>query len=135
MKKKTMEEYIEVISLLQGEKEYARTTDIANEMNIKPSSVTEMLQKLDTNGFIEYHSYKGARLTKKGKKIANELEMKHRAIEEFLIMLGVDKKNAKEDACEIEHHVSDETIERLLQFVKSLKKKRKNKQGLGKVGK
>jgi len=133
MKKKTMEEYIEVISSLQNESEYARTTDIANEMNIKPSSVTEMLQKLDNNGLIEYHLYKGARLTKKGKKIAGKLEMKHHAIEEFLLMLGVDEKNAKEDACEIEHHVSDETIERLIQFIKTLRKK--DRQGPGKVGK
>lgn len=130
MKKKTMEEYIEVISSLQNENEYARTTDIANEMNIKPSSVTEMLQKLDNNGFIEYHLYKGARLTKKGEKIAGKLEMKHHAIEEFLLMLGVDEKNAREDACEIEHHVSDETIERLIQFIEILRKK--GTKGLGK---
>lgn len=134
MKRKTVEEYIEVIYLLQNEKEYAHTTDIANKMSIKPSSVTEMLQKLDTNGFIKYHCYKGARLTKKGERIANELETKHCAIAEFLLMLGVDKENAETDACEIEHHVSDETIERILQFVKSLKKG-KYKEGRGKEGK
>lgn len=131
MKRKTVEEYIEVIYLLQNEKEYAHTTDIATKMSIKPSSVTEILQKLGTNGFIEYHCYKGARLTKKGERIANELETKHHAIAEFLLILGVDKENAETDACEIEHHVSDETIERILQFVKSLKKG-KHKEGRGK---
>lgn len=130
MKKKTVEEYIEVIFSLQHGKEYAHTTDIAKEMNIKPSSVTEMLQKLDNDGFIEYHSYKGAKLTKRGEKIANELEMKHHTIEEFLIMLGVNEKNAKEDACEIEHHVSNETIEHLVHFIESFRKKDRQGQGI-----
>ena len=130
MKRRTVEEYIEVIYHLQNEKEYAHTTDIANELSIKPSSVTEMLQKLNINSFIEYHCYKGARLTKKGEKIANELEMKHHAIAEFLLILGVDKENAEKDACKIEHHVSDETIKRILEFVNSLKKgKYKEKRG------
>jgi DtxR family Mn-dependent transcriptional regulator len=124
MKRKTVERYIEVIYLLQAEKEYAHTTDIANEMSVKPSSVTEMLQKLGTDGFIEYHCYKGARLTKKGAKIANQLEIKHHALSEFLLMLNVDKKNAERDACEIEHHVSDETIGRILEFVNVLKRDR-----------
>ncbi|NMC10269.1 MAG: metal-dependent transcriptional regulator [Methanothrix sp.] len=117
MRKKTIEEYIEVIFALEREEGRATTGRIAAEMNVKPSSATEMLQKLQKEGFLQYESYAGAKLTESGRRLALDLEDKHEAIADFLAIIGVDRAVAERDACQIEHHVGQETMERLERFV------------------
>jgi len=117
MRKKTVEEYIEVIFALEREEGRATTGRIASEMNVKPSSATEMLQKLQKEGFLQYESYAGATLTESGWRLALELNGKHEAIADFLAIIGVDRAVAERDACQIEHHVGRETMERLERFV------------------
>ena len=86
-------------------------------MAIRPSSVTEMLQKLQEEGFILYEPYKGAQLTDAGKKLAQELMKKHKIIADFLEIIGVQRDLAEADACQIEHHVTRKTLQRLGKFV------------------
>ena len=117
MRHKTIEEYIETICVLEQQKGRAQTGMIASRMGVKPPSITEMLQKLEREGLIHYESYTGATLTRSGKKMARELMQKHRVIADLLEILGIDHKQAETDACEIEHHVSPETLKRLEQFV------------------
>jgi DtxR family Mn-dependent transcriptional regulator len=76
-----------------------------------------MLQKLEREGLIHYESYIGATLTVSGKKMARDLMQKHRVIADLLEILGIDHERAETDACQIEHHVSPETLKRLEQFV------------------
>ena len=71
----------------------------------------------EREGLIKYESYSGATLTSSGKKMARELMQKHRVIADLLEILGIDRERAETDACEIEHHVSPETLKRLEQFV------------------
>ena len=117
MRHKTIEEYIETICVLEQRHGRAQTGMIAAHLGVKPPSITEMLQKLESEGLIHYASYNGANLTGSGKKMARDLMQKHRIIADLLEILGIDRELADVDACQIEHHVSLETLERLEQFV------------------
>ena len=117
MRPKTIEEYIETICVLEQRNGRAQTGMIAAQMGVKPPSITEMLQKLEREGLIHYESYNGAILTSSGKKMARELMQKHRIIANLLETLGIDQELAEVDACQIEHHVSPETLKTLEQFV------------------
>ena len=117
MRHKTIEEYIETICVLEQRNGRAQTGMIASRMGVKPPSITEMLQKLEREGLIQYESYNGAILTGSGKKLARELMQKHRIIANLLEILGIDRELAEVDACQIEHHVSPETLKRLEKFV------------------
>jgi DtxR family Mn-dependent transcriptional regulator len=122
LRKKTIENYVELIHDLQKEKEIVHTNDIAHAFNINPASVTEVLQKLHNQDYINYRKYSGATLTKKGKRLAIITKNKHNNIREFLILLGIDKTIAEEDACEMEHILHPETMDMLTKFVEVVKK-------------
>lgn len=122
MRKKTIEDYIELIYNLQKNKKLVHTNDIASSLNIKPSSVTEILQKLKKEGYLNYEKYSGASLTSKGLKIALNTKKKHEKITEFLRLLGIDKKTAEEDACEMEHILHPITMDTIIKFVEVVKK-------------
>jgi len=117
MRPKTIEEYIETICVLEQRNGRAQTGKIASRMGVKPPTITEMLQKLEGEGLIHYELYNGAILTGSGRKMARELMQKHRIIANLLEILGIDRELAETDACEIEHHVSPETLKTLEQFV------------------
>lgn len=111
------EGYVETIYNLIREYGYARVADIADALNVKPPSVTNMLQKLDEQNFVTYKRYRGVVLTAKGKQLAEKLEKRHQALKEFLVMIGVSEESAEKDACEIEHKINRETVEKLARFV------------------
>jgi len=111
------EGYIETIYRLIREHGYARAADIADALNVKPPSVTSMIQKLDEQNFVTYIRYRGVVLTPKGTLLAETLERRHQTFKKFLIMIGVSEENAEKDACEIEHKINRETAEKLAKFV------------------
>ena len=117
MRKKTIEDYVELIYILQGKNGRVHTNSIASVLNINPASVTEIFQKLSNEGYIDYEKYSGVTLTKKGKQIARKTKEKHDVLKKFLMILGVDKRIADEDACKIEHVVNVKTMDKLTKFV------------------
>ena len=117
MRKKTIEDYVELIYILQNKDEKVHTNSIASALDINPASVTEIFQKLSDEGYIDYEKYSGVTLTQKGKKIAISTKKKHDMLKEFLLILGVNDKIADDDACSIEHVVDPETVDRLTKFV------------------
>jgi len=117
LRKKTIEDYVELLYDLQKNKKLVHTNDIANALNIKPSSVTEIFIKLSNEGYLNYEKYSGVTLTKKGKKVAMDTKNKHNALKDFLILLGVDKKIAEKDACEMEHFLHPSTMNTVKKFV------------------
>ncbi|NLZ29876.1 MAG: metal-dependent transcriptional regulator [Methanomicrobiales archaeon] len=117
MRRKTKEEYIEIICLLEMEQGRAQTGMIADAIDVKPPSVTEVLRKLEEKGLIVYEPYVGATLTPAGLEMARELWHRHRTFADLLMLLGVDAEIAETDACQFEHHVSPETLERLHLFL------------------
>ena len=121
MRQKTIEDYVELIYDLEKNKKRVHTNDIANALSINPASVTEVIQKLDAEGFVNYEKYSGATLTSKGIKLAKQIKNKHDNITEFLILLGVNKKIAEKDACEMEHILHPSTMDIITKFVEVMK--------------
>ena len=121
MKKRTIEDYVELVYIIQKHKQRVHTNDIADAFHINPASVTEVFQKLSDEGYINYEKYVGVTLTKKGKKIAMETRNRHKALKEFLIFLGLDERNAEKDACEMEHILHHKTMDLIIKFVYFIK--------------
>jgi DtxR family Mn-dependent transcriptional regulator len=118
MRKNIAEEYLETILYLTKGGLPAKTKDIADSMGIKPPSVSEMLMKLKDEGYVDYTPYLGATLTDKGKAEAVQMERKHQLLETFLVdTLGVELHKAHDEACEMEHSISDSTVEKICAFL------------------
>ncbi len=114
------EKYIERIYELKQKKGYVRATDLASLLNVKPSSVTEMLQKLAKEGYVHYEKYRVVDLTEKGLELALNLERRHQAIKKLLMHLGVSEGTADRDACVVEHILSEESIKKIQEFVEKI---------------
>lgn len=102
-----VQEYLESIYRRKERGEAAKTNDIAEELRVSAPSVSEMFRKLAKAGLIDHTPYEGAVLTKKGEEIGKRVIRKHRLIEKFLAIIGV-RKNIHEEACALEHAVSDD---------------------------
>ncbi|MCK0472571.1 transcriptional regulator MntR [Halalkalibacter sp. APA_J-10(15)] len=122
----SMEDYLERIYILIEDKGYARVSDIAEALEVHPSSVTKMVQKLDKNDYLIYERYRGLVLTNKGKKVGKRLVYRHELLENFLRIIGVDDEFIYQDVEGIEHHLSWDAIDRigdLVQFFEEDKKR------------
>ncbi|MEN1970564.1 transcriptional regulator MntR [Lentibacillus sp. N15] len=117
----SMEDYIEQIYNLIESKGYARVSDIAEALQVHPSSVTKMVQKLDKDEYLNYEKYRGFILTAKGKKIGERLVFRHELLEQFLGIIGVEDENIYEDVEGIEHHLSWNSIDRIGDVVQYFK--------------
>ncbi|AVQ99351.1 manganese transport regulator [Oceanobacillus picturae] len=117
----SMEDYIEQIYNLMESKGYARVSDIAEALEVHPSSVTKMVQKLDKDDYLNYEKYRGFILTAKGKKVGERLVFRHELLEDFLEIIGVEKENIYEDVEGIEHHLSWNSIDRIGDLVNYFK--------------
>lgn len=113
----TMEDYIEQIYQLIDTKGYARVSDMAEALDVHPSTVTKMVQKLDKDDYLIYERYRGFVLTEKGKKIGERLVFRHDLLEQFLAIIGVDEDKIYEDVEGIEHHLSWHSIDRISDLV------------------
>ena len=104
-----IEEYLEVLYRNGSNKEQVSTSTISRDLNIAPGSVTQMLKKLENLGYINYTPYRGASLTDEGMRIAQKITRKHRILEKFLMdVLNIKEENVHEQACKMEHTLSDE---------------------------
>jgi DtxR family transcriptional regulator, manganese transport regulator len=117
-----MEDYLEVIYELVEEKGYATTVDISTYLNVSSPSVTKMVQRLDESGYLNYEKYRGIKLTDEGIRVARNIRNRHGLLAEFFKIIGVDEEIANNDAEGIEHHLHPQTIKKLEEFVRDLKK-------------
>jgi DtxR family Mn-dependent transcriptional regulator len=118
MRKNIAEEYLETILYLTRDGSRAKTRDIARSMDIKPPSVSEMLLKLRDEGLIDYAPYEGAVLTGPGREQALQIERKHQLLETFLVdTLGIELNKAHDEACEMEHTISENTVEKICAYL------------------
>lgn len=113
----SMEDHIEQIYQLIEHKGYARVSDIAEALDVLPSSVTKMVQKLDKDGYLHYEKYRGLTLTPKGNKLGKKLVKRHDLLENFLRLIGVSEELVYQDVEGIEHHLSWESIDRIADLV------------------
>lgn len=118
----SMEDYLERIYKLIDEKGYARVSDIAEGLEVHPSSVTKMIQKLDKDEYLIYEKYRGLILTPKGKKIGKRLVDRHQLLEQFLTIIGVQEENIYADVEGIEHHLSWDSITQIEMLIEYFKR-------------
>ena len=107
------EDYLETILILKERSGQVRSIDIATEMNYTKPSISVAMKKLRENGYIEVDKDGFITLTASGYEIASNIYNRHKVLTDFFISLGVDQKVAAEDACKIEHDLSDETFEKI----------------------
>jgi len=107
------EDYLEVVYHLLREKGYANTSDISSRLNVTPPTVSGMVAKLASRGYIKHERYRGMTLTDVGERVAKSVIKRHSVIAEFLATLGLEDDIAYEDTEGIEHHVHADTIHRI----------------------
>ena len=105
----SQEDYLEKILQISKVKENVHAIDIAREMNFSKPSVSIAMAKLKEEGYIEINKKGEISLTSSGREIAEKTLEKHEILTKMLSFLGVDEKVAMEDACRMEHDISDET--------------------------
>ena len=110
------ENYIETIYMLRRPQGDVRSIDIATELGFSKPSVSVAMKNLRENGYIEVDSMGFITLTEKGLEIAERMYERHTLLTEFLVGLGVDAETAAEDACRIEHVISEESFEAIKRF-------------------
>ena len=108
---KSAEDYLETIMMLQEEKGYVRSVDIAAHLNVTKPSVSFAMKRLRENGYISMDEENLITLTEQGESIARRIYQRHQVLTSFLVQLGVDPVTAREDACKIEHDISENTFE------------------------
>ncbi|MBR2190489.1 MAG: metal-dependent transcriptional regulator [Eubacterium sp.] len=117
----SQEMYLETILVLGKEKEHVRSVDVANDLGFKKSSVSVGMKHLREKKYIEVDEKGYITLTPAGKEIAEMIYERHQFLSEYLIKIGVPEDIAIDDACKIEHVISQESFEALKKRVKNLK--------------
>ena len=105
------ENYLETILVLWQRKGSVRSIDIANEMEFSKPSVSVAMKNLRQGGYIEMDASGEIRLLEPGMEIARKVLEKHTLLTKFLVALGVSEETAAEDACRMEHVISNESFE------------------------
>ena len=108
---KSSEDYLEAMLVMSERHGYIRSIDIAAELGVTKPSVSYAVKRLRENGYITMNRDGLITLTEKGLEIANRIYERHKVLTQMLVFLGVDPKTAREDACKMEHDISDETFE------------------------
>jgi DtxR family Mn-dependent transcriptional regulator len=110
----TVEEYLECIYRLQEKEEAARTSSIIRLLKVAPGTVTNTIERLERDGFVKHVSYRGVKLTEKGRKIALQVVRRHRLSERLLTdILKMSWSRVHENACKLEHGLTEEVLDHL----------------------
>ena len=113
-----MQDYLEEILNLSIQLGIVRVTDIAERLNLTKASVSQALNQLREQGLVMQERYGPVELTEKGLYYGRVVRRRHLVLRNFLtVVLKLDHETAEKDACEMEHAVSSETIERLVDFL------------------
>ena len=105
------EMYLETILVLSQRTGFVRAIDVGEEMGYSKPSVSRAVGILKQGGYILVAEDGGITLTESGRAVAEKIYERHRLLTRFLVNLGVDEKTAAEDACKMEHVISDAAME------------------------
>jgi Mn-dependent DtxR family transcriptional regulator len=108
---RAVEDYLEQIYNLIEQKGYARVVDIAENLGLAQASVTNMIQRLDAEGYIIYEKYRGLTLTDNGRKVGESITRRHELLTRLLRHFNLDEDTIYEDVEGMEHHISRPTLE------------------------
>ena len=109
--------YLETIYLLTEENINVRSIDVSEHMGFSKPSVSRAVGLLKSGGYINVDKDGYITLTEVGREVAMKMYDRHKLLTDFLVSLGVDKETAANDACKIEHHISDESFEALKRHI------------------
>lgn len=115
------ENYLETILMLSQKNAHVRSIDIATELNFTKPSVSVAMKKLRENGLVTVDSDGFITLTAAGMEIASRMYERHQLLSDWLVYLGVTRETALEDACRIEHVISQESFDRIRAHVTEMK--------------
>jgi len=116
-----MEDYLEMIYRNSLESGLLRSNMLSKLLNVHPSSVTKMLQKLNSLGYVDYQKYGLIFLSQKGRRVGEFLYHRHNIIQNFLNFIGNDENSLSETEL-IEHHISSATLENIEHFISFIEK-------------
>jgi DtxR family Mn-dependent transcriptional regulator len=110
----SLEDYLEAILEVKEKDGVARVSSISDLVGVSRPSVSYAIKKLTKQGLVRHEDYGYVDLTPKGRKLAEEVTAKHELLQVFIAdILGVDKEDAEQEACGMEHYLSEETREKL----------------------
>ena len=114
------EDYLEAILMLREQLGKVRSIDIVYKLGYSKPSISIAMKKLRENGYLSVDEDGLIRLTESGEKIAANTYARHKLLTELLIRIGVDEATAREDACRIEHDISEVTFEALKKHAEAM---------------
>ena len=117
---RAVEDYLEQIFNLIESKGYARVVDIAQNLGISQASVTNMIQKLDAEGYVVYERYRGVTLTAEGRRVGQDIAKRHDILTRLLTSFGLDAATVHRDVEGMEHHISKSTLKVLTLILEEL---------------
>ena len=117
----SLEDYLETILMLHKSRGQVRSIDIANEMNFTKPSVSVAMKNLREKGYITMADNGYITLTESGKERAESVLERHTILADLLISIGVNEETAREDACKVEHDLSEESFEAIKRVFHSSK--------------
>jgi Mn-dependent DtxR family transcriptional regulator len=110
------EDYLETIYEQKKKNGRVRSIDIANHMNFSKPTISIQMKRFCENGYVTFDDSRNIHLTEKGSEIARRIHERHTLLSDVLIAIGVNEKQAYEDACKIEHSISETTFECIKEF-------------------
>ena len=116
------EMYLETILILSQRQRYVRSVDVADYMHFSKPSVSRAVSLLKQGEYLTVNSDGFLSLTEAGREVAEKIYERHQVLTQLLVSLGVNKEVAEDDACKIEHDISDETFLALKRYVRDHKK-------------
>ena len=117
-KNQSVEDYLEQILILSKEKAIVKSIDIVRALNYSKPSISIAMKKLETDNLILIDEKGNIHLTEAGKNIAENTLEKHTTLTRFFMSLGVSEETALDDACKIEHVISDESFKAIKKNIK-----------------
>ena len=124
---KSAEDYLESMIILKEKNGYIRSIDIATFLGVTKPSVSNAMKRLREEGYIEMNRSGFITVTEKGMEIADKIYTRHKKLTDFFVALGVNEEVAEDDACKIEHDLSDETFEAICNHIEKFSKSNKSK--------
>lgn len=113
------ENYLETILIISLRQEHVRSIDIVNELDFSKPSVSVAMKNLRLNGYIKMDTSGYITLTDAGREIAEKMYERHTLLSEWLTRLGVNPQTAVQDACRIEHVISEESFDAIKRHTKT----------------
>ncbi len=115
--KESGEMYLETILILSKKSNFVRSIDIVEEMDFSKPSVSRAVSLLKQGGYITVDKNGAISLTEVGLETAEKIYNRHQVITKLLVLLGVSEQTAAEDACKIEHDISDESFKAISRYM------------------